>query len=105
MGLAWGDVQGRVAVEGAERLEPERDDVRGHDRPVLWAGDVVDTEHVPEDWPVIPALRVATADCLAYRACATFFTLPRRPWESWSERALAALNDEEARSVWIGPLS
>ena len=46
--VARGHVQGRVAVEEPERLEPERDDVAGHHRPVLRPGDVVDAEHVPE---------------------------------------------------------
>jgi MFS family permease len=46
--VAWRDVQGGIAVEEAERLEPERDDVRGHHRPVLRAGDVVQAKHVPE---------------------------------------------------------
>src|ERR1700734_899735 len=42
---AGGYVQGGVAVEEAEGLEPEGDDVDGHHRPVLWSGDVVDAEH------------------------------------------------------------
>src|ERR1700758_888982 len=55
-----GHVQRGVAVEEARRLEPERDRVRGHDRPVLRPGDVVDAEHVPQDHvgpgdrPVLP---------------------------------------------------
>ena len=46
--MAGRHVQGGIAVEEPERLEPERDGVDRHDRPVLRAGDVVDAEHVPE---------------------------------------------------------
>src|SRR6188472_2711758 len=42
-------IEGRVLVEEAERLEPERDDVDWHDRPVLDSRDVVDAEDVPQD--------------------------------------------------------
>src|SRR5258708_37282871 len=42
------DVERRVAVEQPERLEPERDRVDGHHRPVFRAGDVMDSEYVPE---------------------------------------------------------
>src|SRR6476620_7478772 len=41
-------VERRIAVEEAERLQPERDDVDGHHRPVLGPGDVVHSEHVPQ---------------------------------------------------------
>ena len=41
-------VERRVAVEEADRLEPERDGVDRHHRPLLRARDVVDAEHVPE---------------------------------------------------------
>ena len=41
-------VQRGIAVEEAERLEPERHRVHRHDRPVLRPGDVVEPEHVPE---------------------------------------------------------
>ena len=41
-------VEGRVLVEEAERLEPERNDVDWHDRPVFDACDVVDAEDVPQ---------------------------------------------------------
>ena len=42
------DVQGRIAVEDSERLEPERDGVDRHDRPVLRPRDVVNAERVPQ---------------------------------------------------------
>src|SRR4051794_7011952 len=42
------DVQRRIAVEEARRLEPKRDGVDRHDRPLLRARDVVDAEDVPE---------------------------------------------------------
>ena len=42
------DVQRRILVEEAERLEPEGDRVCRHDRPVLGPGDVVDAEDVPQ---------------------------------------------------------
>ena len=41
-------IEGRVLVEEAERLEPERDDVDWHDRPVLSPRDVVNAEDIPE---------------------------------------------------------
>ena len=40
--------RGRVPVEEAHRLQPERDGVHGHHRPLLRPRDVVDSEHVPE---------------------------------------------------------
>ena len=48
MGVARRHVERRVAVEEADRLEPERDGVDRHHRPLLRARDVVDPEHVPE---------------------------------------------------------
>src|SRR6266536_988621 len=48
LGGAGGHVERGIAVEEADRLEPERDRVDGHHRPVLWPGDVVDAEHVPQ---------------------------------------------------------
>ena len=41
-------VERRVPVEETERLEPERDRVHRHDRPVLGPGDVMQAEDVPE---------------------------------------------------------
>src|SRR5204862_4972500 len=64
-------VQGRVAVEETERLEPERDDVARHPPPVLRPGDVVDAEHVPQhhvgvlDRPVGPRPRAQARVVLA----------------------------------------
>ena len=47
-GWGRGDVQGGVAVEESNWLEPERDNVNRHYRPFLGTGDVVDAERVPE---------------------------------------------------------
>src|SRR5690348_851873 len=41
-------VEGGVAVEEADRLEPERRLVDRHHRPLLGAGDVMYPEHVPQ---------------------------------------------------------
>src|SRR5215207_3215228 len=41
-------IEGWVLVKEAERLEPERDDVDWHDRPVLNPRDVVNAEDVPK---------------------------------------------------------
>ena len=41
-------IEGRILVEEAERLEPERDDVDWHDRPVLSPRDVVNAEDIPK---------------------------------------------------------
>ena len=43
-------IEGGVLVEEAERLEPERNDVDWHDRPVLDSRDVVDAEDVPQHY-------------------------------------------------------
>jgi hypothetical protein len=43
------DVEGRVAVEEADRLESEAGVVDGHDGPVLGTGEVGETEGVPQD--------------------------------------------------------
>jgi hypothetical protein len=42
-------VEGGVAIEEPDRLEPERDRVDRHHRPLLGARDVVHPEHVPQD--------------------------------------------------------
>ena len=42
-------IQMHNLVEEAEWLEPERDNVRRHNRPVFDSGDVVNAKHVPED--------------------------------------------------------
>src|SRR5829696_8394040 len=54
-----GSIQSGIPVEESEWLQPERDDVDWHDRPVLCPGDVVDPEDVPQhhvsahEWRII----------------------------------------------------
>src|SRR3712207_9491797 len=53
------DVEGGVAVEEADRLEPEAGVVDGHDRPALGAGAGGECEGVADDegGPLHPAVR------------------------------------------------
>jgi hypothetical protein len=49
MASVGGNVEGRVAVEESDWLQPKPRAVHRHDRPVLGAGLVKQAEHVPED--------------------------------------------------------
>src|SRR5437868_4407786 len=62
-------VEGGAAVEEADRFEGEADVVYRHDRPVLYAGDMVLADGVPEDH--VGVLNRAVGLCPGGESCST----------------------------------